>query len=165
MGLSFCDIPADLAAAQRQNKPAETSALSPLLPVWHDVVCCCCSRLKLTTETLLKRTKLQPPCRANSAQLCKGENPHLSVHVGALGDNFLLKPRSGQEAQPGLALAECFALFWSRLADQARGNVNAHVLSSLRAPGDNCLLARTGSLLGNQGIFPSLLWARVGISP
>lgn len=85
------------------------------------------------------------------------------MHVGALGDNFLHKTRSSQEeALSGLAFAEFFALFCAGLANvslccRARGNVNAYVPSSLCAPGNNYFLARTGSLLGNQGISVLLI--------
>lgn len=96
--------------------------------------------LLLSAQLKLRRSRItqnlsQPvvQIRCNCAELTLS----LSVHVvGPPGDNFLHKTRSGQEAPSGLAFAETFAQFWAHFAG-ARGNVNAYVSSSRRAPAYN----------------------------
>lgn len=140
MGLSFCDIPADLtslAAEQRQNKAAETSLLSSPPPplrgvVSYDVV------LLLPDKQLTTETKLQPPSRANKVQLCrkKREIPsslrarrrQLPLEKNALGSG---SRSSLDELSLNFFASHCslFALLLLLLGGSAE-NVNAHVATS-----------------------------------
>lgn len=120
---------------------------NPLLSERHDAVWLLLLPRKKNSERRRPRNTLATSVVQIRCSCAKKKIPTYPCKSWALGDNFLYEPRSGQEAQSGLAVAGFFAQF---SLSWARRTVNAHVPLSLRAHGNSCCLARFALLLGNH---------------